>query len=120
MRNHKSLSYSRLALMPLVLGMSFLFSCAGNERAPHQPVKGVDTEKNEVKNPYDKMSVHPAPGIGNPVASHSGSSGSIPSEKAAQAETKNQGENQGQQSKGGEESGQSAFAFLDTFRQANR
>ncbi len=111
MRNHKSLSFSRLALLPLVLGMGVLFSCAGNERAPHQPVKGVDTEKNEVKNPYDKMSVRPDPGMGNQVAS---------SQEGAKAPTRNRTENQGSQSKGGEESGQDAFAFLDTFRQTNR
>jgi|SoiMethySBSTD1v2_1073268.scaffolds.fasta_scaffold1038892_2 hypothetical protein len=31
-----------------------LGACAGGpERAPHQPIKGVDTEHNEVQNPDD-------------------------------------------------------------------
>ena len=31
-----------------------LTACAGGpERAPHQPIQGVDTEKTEVENPHD-------------------------------------------------------------------
>jgi hypothetical protein len=109
MRNHKSLSFSRFALLPLALGMGFLFSCAGHERAPHQPVKGVDTEKNEVKNPYDKMSVRSDPGTPKHISS------SVSQPMSSQGE-----QNKGQRNEGGEESGQDAFAFLDTFRQTTR
>lgn len=44
-----------LRWIPWYLGLVFVASgCAGPERAPHQPVQGVDTEKNEVENPYDR------------------------------------------------------------------
>ena len=38
------------ACLLAVLGAT---ACAGPERAPHQPLGGVDTDKNEVENPYD-------------------------------------------------------------------
>ena len=71
----------------------------------------VDTEKNEVKNPYDKMSALPTPGRAGVAASE---------EAPSEAKSSEDLSNQDAQNKGGEESGQDAFAFLSTFRAANR
>jgi|GEM_PF-3764461 len=119
MRNHQSLLFSRLALVPLLLGMATVFSCAGNERAPHQPVKGVDTEKNEVKNPYDKMSGLTAPRVKDQVAAEAMSPKGA-SKGVFKEASKKRTRNEDLQSKGGEKSGQNALAFLETFRQASR
>jgi hypothetical protein len=41
-------------LLPAGLLLAALGSCAGPERTPHQPIKGVDTERNDVRNPHDE------------------------------------------------------------------
>jgi hypothetical protein len=41
-------------LLPAGLLLAALGACAGPERTPHQPIKGVDTERNDVQNPHDE------------------------------------------------------------------
>ncbi len=48
----KALRAGMLGLVPMLLVL--LSGCAGPERAPHQPIKGVDTFDNKVDNPNDK------------------------------------------------------------------
>lgn len=46
-----------------------LAACAGPERTPHQPIKGVDTERNEVQNPHDKTNRPTGEGRGDGLGS---------------------------------------------------
>lgn len=70
----------RKAFLPTTLGLclglvSLLAGCAGPERAPRQPIKGVDTHEHKVDNPHDKtngggrtVDAAPAPREQAPVA----------------------------------------------------
>jgi hypothetical protein len=54
MNRKAKLSVQLGRLLPAGLLLAALGACAGPERTPHQPIKGVDTERNDVQNPHDE------------------------------------------------------------------
>lgn len=50
---HRRAPGGHLPRFAAALAAALLAACAGPERTPHQPIKGVDSERHEVQNPHD-------------------------------------------------------------------